>query len=57
MDAHKLPQALGSITHDWRGIWVIPAALAAGVLILFAVSFREGSRRMAVVEEDESLNR
>ncbi len=41
MDAHKLPQALGAITHDWRGIWVIPAALAGGVLALFAAAFRE----------------
>lgn len=45
MDAHKLPQALGAITHDWRGIWLIPAALAGGVLLLFAAAFREEKGR------------
>jgi nucleoside transporter len=45
MDAHKLPEALGPVTHDWRGIWMIPAALAAGVLVFFAVTFREKKER------------
>ena len=45
MDAHKLPQVLGAITHDWRGIWVIPAALAAGVIVLFAAAFREERKK------------
>lgn len=43
MDAHKLEEVVGPITHDWRGIWVIPAVLAAGVLILFAAAFRENN--------------
>jgi len=47
MDAHKLPLALGAITHDWRGIWVIPAALAAGVIVLFAAAFREGRKAIS----------
>lgn len=45
MDAHKLPQAIGAITHDWRGIWVIPASLAGGVLVLFAAAFRESKTK------------
>src|SRR5437762_5027109 len=30
--AHKLPAAVGTIEHDWRGIWMTPALLASGVL-------------------------
>lgn len=45
MDAHRLAQPIGPITHDWRGIWVIPAMLAAGVLVFFAVTFRERSQK------------
>ena len=28
-------------THDWRAIWLIPAALAVGVALFFAALFRE----------------
>ncbi|MBI4664379.1 MAG: MFS transporter [Verrucomicrobia bacterium] len=45
MDAHKLPQMIGAITHDWRGIWMIPALLAGGVLVLFAAAFRENGKK------------
>jgi nucleoside transporter len=51
MDTHRLPQAVGAITHDWRGIWIIPAALAGGVLLLFAAAFHE-SRPAKVIVRD-----
>jgi len=32
--------------HDWRSIWLIPAAMALGVLLLFAAffSYREEAK-------------
>ncbi len=30
--------------HDWRGIWLVPAAMAVVVLAVFAVLFRPASR-------------
>ena len=36
----------GGIPHDWRTIWLIPAVGAAGILVLFAATFRpEGVSR------------
>jgi nucleoside transporter len=30
----------GSVGHDWRSIWMVPAAAAAVVLVFFALGFR-----------------
>ncbi|WP_375434877.1 nucleoside permease [uncultured Hymenobacter sp.] len=37
VDAHKTADNL----HDWQTIWLIPAAIAAGVLVVFLLLFRD----------------
>jgi MFS family permease len=32
---------VGTPGHDWQSIWLVPAAMASGVLILFALMFHE----------------
>jgi nucleoside transporter len=36
VDAYRLPDG----THDWRGIWTVPAVGALAILVIFAVAFR-----------------
>ena len=39
--SHQLASVSGAIRHDWRGIWMIPAAAAAIVMVAFLLLFRE----------------
>ena len=43
VDAYKLTET----THDWRQIWLVPAAGAAVILVLFALAFRPSVPRQA----------
>jgi nucleoside transporter len=45
-DAYQLPGG----THDWRMIWLIPAGIAAVVLLLFLLLFREQPSEAASAE-------
>jgi MFS family permease len=38
--AHTLSTPVGSIAHDWQGIWIYPAWGAVAVLIVFMIFFR-----------------
>jgi nucleoside transporter len=40
VDAYAVSNASGVATHDWRSIWVVPAALAGIILVIFALLFR-----------------
>jgi nucleoside transporter len=40
VDANRMIAPAGVVSHDWGSIWLVPAALAAGILILFAALFR-----------------
>ncbi|MCU0625620.1 MAG: nucleoside permease [Gemmatimonadaceae bacterium] len=42
--AHERPAAAGLAPHEWSGVWLVPAAGAFGVLVLFALLFRPGTR-------------
>ena len=39
--AHVIDPPTGSIAHDWAGIWLTPAWMAAVVLVIFLIVFRE----------------
>ncbi|HMA41141.1 MAG TPA: nucleoside permease [Gemmatimonadales bacterium] len=39
VDAYRLPDG----SHDWRGIWMVPALGALAILVVFAVVFRPRS--------------
>jgi nucleoside transporter len=40
VDANSVRDAAGALSHDWRAVWLIPASLAAGILIIFSPLFR-----------------
>lgn len=42
---HTLKEAVGSITHDWQGIWIYPAVGSVAVLIVFVLFFPNPSRQ------------
>jgi nucleoside transporter len=41
---YTLAVPTGLIEHQWRGIWMTPALLATGVLVVFLIFFREPKR-------------
>ncbi|WP_411273387.1 MFS transporter [Daejeonella sp.] len=41
---HTLPNATGSVQHDWQGIWIYPAWGALAVLVIFMIFFRNPAK-------------
>lgn len=44
-----------STDHDWRAIWLVPAAVAFAAALLFAFAFREGGARSRVAGQIGTL--
>ena len=44
--SHTLSTPVGSIAHDWQGIWIYPAWGALAVLIIFMIFFRESGKKI-----------
>ncbi len=42
---HTLEQPVGSIAHDWHGIWIYPAIGSVVVLVIFAIFFPDVSKK------------
>jgi nucleoside transporter len=42
---NEITNSAGAIVHDWTKIWQVPAFLSVGVLLVFAIFFREPSRK------------
>lgn len=50
LDKYTLTDAAGVVTHNWNGVWMIPAGIAALVLILFIIFFKDNnSQKVSVV--------
>ncbi len=41
VDLYARSGVAGVVAHDWRAIWLWPAAMAVGIVLLFAFFFRE----------------
>jgi nucleoside transporter len=52
--SHTLTPPVGSVAHDWQGIWLYPALMAVAVLIVFLVFFRD-PRKGPTVTGDQAV--
>jgi MFS family permease len=52
-EKYKIAEPVGAIAHHWRGIWMTPALLATGVLVVFLIFFREPKRAHVATSQVE----
>jgi len=45
--AHELKEPVNGLSHDWQAIWQTPAWIAAAVLVVFLIFFREPAKKAA----------
>jgi nucleoside transporter len=41
LDKYTITDAAGVVSHNWNGVWMIPAGIAAVVLVLFIIFFND----------------
>ena len=49
LDKYTLTDAAGVVTHNWNGVWMIPAGISAVDLILFIILFKDNNSQKASV--------
>jgi MFS family permease len=49
VDRFSLPGTTTAVEHDWRTIWLVPAAGAGVVLLIFGMFFRDAGVRTVAV--------
>lgn len=52
-EKYKLALPVGAIEHNWQRIWITPALLATGVLVVFLLFFREPKRAHVATSQVE----
>lgn len=50
LDKYTFTDAAGVVTHNWNGVWMIPAMISAVVLVLFVIFFKENNTKVVSVE-------
>jgi nucleoside transporter len=47
LDKYTLTDSAGVVTHNWNGVWMIPAGIAAVVLVLFIIFFKDNNKTVS----------
>jgi hypothetical protein len=40
LEVYKLGEPIGTLTYHWQSAWAVPAMIAGGVMIIFALAFQ-----------------
>jgi nucleoside transporter len=51
VESYQVMEAGKIVGHQWTPIWIVPAAMAFGIVLLFAALFRESPRPTPLAEE------
>ena len=58
LDKYTITDATGVVTHNWNGVWMIPAGIAAVVLVLFIIFFKDNGNnheKLRVLTSEEGI--